>query len=285
MDTAKVPAWLASRESYLPRKDRGRFIEKSLLSVMGALAALRERPAQAGHGERARPALKLGSAFALILLVSLSRSPLFLEAAAAYELCWLCVLPGELIARTLRKLLAALAFAALVFLPAALSGSGFDIVGLVAKILLAVLAAALLSSTTSWPSMAKALASFRVPDVFLLTLDLTVKYISLLGGLVLDMLSALKLRSVGRDERKADSLAAIAGTVFLKSREAALEEYQAMECRCFSGTYRLPRASRGGRRGAAGRALGPADAVFLAADAALLAAFLLFGMGSPLWTR
>lgn len=240
---------------------------------MGALAALRDRPIQRSAGELLRPELKLASAFLLILLVSLSRGALFLETAAAFELCWLCVLPGKSIARVLRKVLAAGAFALAILLPAMFMGRGADMPALVAKVLLAVLAAALLSATTSWPSMSTALATFRVPDVFVMTLDMTIKYISLLGGLVLDMLHALKLRSVGRDDRKADSLAAIAGTVFLKSKEAASEEYQAMECRCFAGTYRC-RAPRSG--------LGWRDWAFAAANAAMIAAFAFFGMGHAL---
>jgi cobalt/nickel transport system permease protein len=240
---------------------------------MGALAALRDRPRARSAGELLRPELKLASAFLLILLVSLSRGAFFLETAAAFELCWLCVLPGEEIARVLRKVLAAGLFAFAIFLPAILVGRGAGMPALVAKVLLAVLAAALLSATTLWPSMSCALGAFRVPNVFVMTLDMTIKYISLLGGFVLDMLHALKLRSVGRDDRKTDSLAAIAGTVFLKSKEAASEEYQAMECRCFSGTYRIcaPRSGLGWR-----------DWVLVAANAAIVVVFAFFGLGAPL---
>jgi cobalt/nickel transport system permease protein len=273
-DNPAVPSWLVGHEPYEPPKDRGRFLEKSLLSVMGAMVSLRERPSQGRLGELVRPELKLASAFLLILLASLSRSAFFLEAVAAFELLWLSLLPGKLIARILRKVVVAALFALAIFLPAILIGRGADMPALVAKILLAVLAAALLSATTSWPSMASALAAFRVPDVFVMTLDMTVKYITLLGGLVLDMLFALKLRSVGRDERKTDSLAAIAGTVFLKSKEAAEEEYGAMECRCFSGTYR----SHARRKGFSWR-----DWAFAAANVALLGSFAFFGMGHPLW--
>ena len=52
------------------------------------------------------------------------------------------------------------------------------------------------------------------------------------------MLYALKLRSVGRNDGKTASLAAVAGTMFLKSKEMAEEMYSAMECRGFTGTYR-----------------------------------------------
>jgi cobalt/nickel transport system permease protein len=102
-----------------------------------------------------------------------------------------------------------------------------------------------------------------------MTLDMTVKYISLLGDLLSEMLCALKLRSVGRDGRKMSSLAGLAGTLFLKSKDAAVAQYQAMECRCFDGKYAV--SCRPG--------LGWRDAVFVAADLAILAAFIAFGRG------
>ena len=269
MGAGDVPAWLSVRELYQPRPDRGRFVEKSLLSVLGALAALRERPGAGRGREFLRPELKLASTLLLIRLVSVSRSGLFLEAAAAFELGCLCLLSAEAIARVLRKVAAAGAFAAAILLPALLLGRGAGVLELSAKVLLAVLAAALLSGTTPWPSIARAFAGFRVPDIFVMTLDMTVKYIALLGGLVLDMLFALKLRSVGRDDRKIDSLSAIAGTIFLKSKEAAETQYQAMECRCFSGTYRSTRRS----------GFGWPDLAFATANLIVVAVFIAFGTG------
>ncbi|MDA8426723.1 MAG: energy-coupling factor transporter transmembrane component T [Treponema sp.] len=258
---------MAVRERYEPRRDKGRYLEKSLLAVLGVLAALRDRPGESGRRDRVRPELKLASTFMLILLVSLSRNSLFIEAAAAVELGLLCLFRGEVIARVLRKVAAAAVFAAAVFLPAFLWGRGGNVLFLLGKVLLAVLAAAIFSAATPWTSVTEAFSRLRVPDVFVMTLDMTIKYISLLGGLVLNMLYALKLRSVGRNERKMHSLAAIAGTLFLKSRDAAVTQYQAMECRCFSGTYRITRAS----------AWSPFDAGLAALDAVLAAAFFALG--------
>jgi cobalt/nickel transport system permease protein len=238
-----IPTWLAARERYEPRRDRARYLEKSLLSLLGVLAALRERRGEGRGRERLRPELKLVLTFALILAVSLSRSGLFLETSAALELCALCLLPARAIAGILKRALMAALFASLIFLPAFLSGLCPKLFALLAKILLSVLAAALFSATTPWPSVTEAFAALRVPDLFVLTLDLTVKYISLLGGLALNMLYALKLRSVGRNRAKMSSLAGVAGTLFLKSREAAEAQYQAMECRGFAGTYRITRQS------------------------------------------
>ena len=228
---------------------------------------MRDRPGRGRLRDRLRPELKLASVFLLILLMSLSRSLLFLEAAAAFELGCLCLLRGEAIARTIEKVAAAGFFALVILSPAFLLGRGAGVPVLCAKVLLAMLAAALFSTTTAWSSIAAAFSALRVPELFVMTLDMTVKYISLLGELVLEMLSALKLRSVGRDDRKVDSLAAIAGTLFLKSKEAAEAQYQAMECRCFAGSYRATRPSGFGWR----------DAALAAADLLLAALFVACG--------
>ena len=47
LSTKGIPSWLAARERYEPRSDRGRYLEKSLLSILGVLAALREDSARA----------------------------------------------------------------------------------------------------------------------------------------------------------------------------------------------------------------------------------------------
>jgi len=233
------------------------------------LAALRERPGTGAGGEHLRSEIKLASLFVFVLLVSLSRTVLFLETAAALALGCLSLLPPKAIARALRKALAAAAFALVILLPAFLWGRGGGVVLLAAKVLLAVLAAAVFSASTPWTSISRGFAGLGVPGIFVMTLDMAVKYIALLGGILLDMLSALKLRSVGRGEGKIDSLGAIAGTIFLKSREAAEEQYGAMRCRCFSGKYVLAPASR----------FGWADVALVAFDLAFCAAFAAYGGG------
>ena len=272
MGRQSVPAWLVARERYEAPSDRGRYLEKSVLSILGVLAALRERPGAGKDGERLSPALKLLSAFLVIVLVSLSRGALFLEAAAAFELGCLCLLRGQTIAHVLRRVLAAGLFALAIFLPAFLLGRDSNLPFLCGKVLLAALAAALFSATTPWSSATAAFSALRAPDIFVMTLDLTVKYISLLGGLLLDTLYAMKLRSVGRDARKISTLAGSAGTLFLKSKEAAEAQYQAMRCRCFSGSYRVAR-----RRGFGQGDAALADSALAAAALAVLAAFFALG--------
>jgi cobalt/nickel transport system permease protein len=130
-----------------------------------------------------------------------------------------------------------------------------------------VAAVGLFSATTDWGAITGALKIFLLPDLFILVLDATIRYIDLLGGLSLSMLHALKLRSVGRNRMKTASLSGIAGSLFLRSRAMAEEMHAAMECRCFTGRYRIGRAAR----------VSPSDIWPLAADAAILFVFIASG--------
>ena len=130
---------------------------------------MRDRPGRGRLRDRLRPELKLASAFLAILLASLSRSMLFLEAAAAFELGCLCLLRGEAIARTIEKVAAAGFFALVILSPAFLLGRGAGVPVLCAKVLLAMLAAALFSTTTACldrlppPCLSSHVSSFSRP--------------------------------------------------------------------------------------------------------------------------
>jgi cobalt/nickel transport system permease protein len=107
------------------------------------------------------------------------------------------------------------------------------------KIFAAVIAINMLSYSTQWNSITGALKTFFIPDIFILVLDITIKYIILLGEFSLNMLYSLKLRSVGKNKSRYTSLSGIAGTMFIKSKEMAEDMYAAMECRGFTGEYHI----------------------------------------------
>lgn len=260
-----MPDWILRSEEYAPRADADGFIDKSILSVLGVLAKIRNRAGdrKEDRGPAVHPAVKLALSLLLILLVSLSRSIYFLAIVGTYELAVICLMSGAKIARVLKTSLIASVFAFIIFLPSALWGNWPGVLMVSSKVLLSVALASLISATAGWTAISRALSSFRVPDIFILVLDLAIKYISLLGGLVLDMLYALKLRSVGRNRDKTASLSGIAGTVFLKSKDAAEEMYAAMECRGFVGTYRTILRAR----------LSFADFAFIATNALIVSLF------------
>ena len=53
------------------------------------------------------------------------------------------------------------------------------------------------------------------------------------------MLTAVRLRSVGKNPKKAKALSGILGITFIKSEEMAEEMHAAMCCRGFTGEYQM----------------------------------------------
>ena len=97
--------------------------------------------------------------------------------------------------------------------------------------------AVLLMLTTPWNSVLKALGVLRVPDVFVVILGMTYRYIYLLLHTVNDMFLSRKSRVVGRmstaDQRRL--LAASAGMLLTRSLDLSGEVYLAMQSRGLHG--------------------------------------------------
>ena len=60
----------------------------------------------------------------------------------------------------------------------------------------------------------------------------------LLGGLIVDLLTARELRAVGRDRKKYRSVGGVLGVTFLRSTELSRETWEAMCCRGFTDDYK-----------------------------------------------
>jgi cobalt ECF transporter T component CbiQ len=96
----------------------------------------------------------------------------------------------------------------------------------------------LLVLTTSWNVVLSALSVLKVPDVFILILGMTYRYIYLLLHIANDMFLSRKSRTVGRLNGSEDRrmIAAISGTLLSKSLNMSSEVYLAMQSRGFRGT-------------------------------------------------
>ena len=89
-----------------------------------------------------------------------------------------------------------------------------------------------------------------MPQTVIFLLDTTLRGIFLLGEEAGALLTALKLRSVGRNRRKQRAAGAVLGTLFLRAQRLSEATYEAMVCRGFTGVY--PRARAAAGLGAAG---------------------------------
>ena len=97
--------------------------------------------------------------------------------------------------------------------------------------------ALLLVLTTPWAALLRALTVLRVPDVVVLVLGMTYRYIYVLLRLTNDMFLSRQSRVLGRlSTRQERSIeAAIAGTLLARSLHMSGEVYLAMQSRGFRG--------------------------------------------------
>lgn len=262
-----MPEWLLKNENYIPRADKDTFVNKSILSLLGILSRIR---AQSGHRTEkfhVNAIFKLVFTIILITLLSITSSFTFVIIVNVYLLFVLSMMNGEEILKILKVSLAVALFTLVILLPAALGGNYNSMIMITPKVFASVMAINMLSHSTQWNFITEALKTFFIPDIFILVLDITIKYIVLLGEFSLNMLYSLKLRSVGRNKNKYTSLSGIAGTMFIKSKEMAEDMYAAMECRGFTGEYHVNRKIR----------LSIADFIYIAINALIIYTFFYLG--------
>jgi cobalt/nickel transport system permease protein len=215
------------------------FINKSILSLLSILSRIRNQDSSKTTKYQVNTTLKVAFTFILIVLISISRNFMFVIIINVYLLAVLSLMEAKDIVKILRVSFIMALFTFVILLPAAFLGNSFSSVMITSKVFATIAAVNILSHSTRWNSITSALKIFFVLDIFILVLDITIKYIVMLGDFTLNMLYALKLRSVGKNKSKYTSLSGIAGTMFIKSKEMAEDMYNAMECRGFTGEYHV----------------------------------------------
>ncbi len=232
-----IPEWMKNNENHVPKMGRDAFINKSILSLLSVISKIKAQDTRKQSKYEANIVVKVLFTFILVVMISVSRSFSFIAAIIVYLLIKLSFMEAKQIIQILKISLLMTGFTFIILLPAAIWGNSYSLVMIPAKVFATITAVNILSKATKWSNITKALKSACVPDLFILVLDITIKYILLLGELALQLLYALKLRSVGVNRSKQTSLAGISATVFMKSKEMAEEMYDAMQCRGFTGDY------------------------------------------------
>ncbi|MCR4870157.1 MAG: energy-coupling factor transporter transmembrane protein EcfT [Atopobiaceae bacterium] len=249
-----LPSWLAAPQSYEPLHDRGGFIAKSMLSITSVLAQLRLDDGHAGSLSPSAP-VKVILALGAIIVNALARNLMVTFILLAFVLVRAALLPRRALARTASVAGAAAAIAFVLALPAVLLGQPASAVRLGLKALVSTGLAMEVALATPAGELTGALRVLHVPNLVIMTIDLALRNIARLGEAALETLTALQLRSVGRDADKRASMGNVGGTLFVRAAKAADDTYDAMRCRCFEGEYdggtRTPRRA--------------ADAVWIAA--------------------
>ena len=267
-----MPEWMKDKENYIPPSSGSTgFADRSTLTILRVLSGFRLGSAGSKlliRLPKCSSPVKFLLCLVLIILVSAARNMLFCYILLAVVIAVLCILPSERLASVLAPAAAAAVFSAVILIPAIFMGSPRSMLTISTKVFLSVSMVGIMAATTGWNEITAALRAYRVPNIFIFTLDMTLKYIAICAGLCLDLLDALRLRSVGRPARGGDALGGILGTTFLRSRRMSEETAMAMECRGFDGDY--PSPGRG--------ALRKTDIIYLMLTAAAAALFCILHM-------
>ena len=233
-----LPEWMNMQDVYVPLKGGNRFAIKSMQSIGDAMARIQ---IQKGHekGRTMPPLFKLMCMFCGILLISLTHIKLVIMAYAAGILLYLCIWPARDIARVVKSGSVASIITLVLLLPDMMMHpkSITNEIYLVIKVFLSVLTISIFNHTTQWNHITGALRQLHIPGIFVFTLDITLKYIVLLGQLISDLLVSVQLRSVGKAEKQYSSVGGVMGVTFLKGMEMNKEMYEAMQCRGFTDDY------------------------------------------------
>ena len=231
-----IPSWLTTSAQYRPGRDRDGFVVRNLLQVSSVLALFR---LDDGKPTRLSPSAQAKLLFALgcILLTSLTRNYLFVLVMLTGLLVRACLLPQRALARVAGGAVTAGGFTLLVMLPACLIGQSHSALMLSTKALVSCGIALTVALTTPQGKLTRALRSFGMPSLMIMAIDLTLHGIVRLGQTATEMLTALRLRSVGRNHDKQSSMGGIGGMLLLKASRSAQETSDAMRCRGFDGSY------------------------------------------------
>ncbi len=235
----KIPEWMTRPESYDPPKDRDRFIDKSILSFMGMLSKIKQQGRNNKDLLWVSPFFKLVFTLFYIVLVCISGHFTFVYIMLALIVVLLAILPADYIKSVLKGALVAALFTYLILIPSAATGNRYSITMIPVKVFCCITAVNILSLTTRWDHLIASLKRFFVPNLFIFIFDIMIKYVVLLGEFALQMLYALKLRSVGKNRSKYGSIGGVGGMLFVKSNAMSHEMFNAMECRGFDGTYHI----------------------------------------------
>jgi cobalt/nickel transport system permease protein len=241
-----------------PSHRTSRVIEHTLHGISETLERAlfaEEISARAGLFQSIDPRAKIIAVLALLIAANLSHSLAVIGAIylLALGLAWRSAIPAGFFIK--RVWLALPFFTGLIVLPAlfitpgpalvqllpglAITRTGVNtVLFLLLRVSTSVSLTLLLILTTRWNVVLSALGVLRIPDVFILILGMTHRYIYLLIHTANDMFLSRRSRVVGHmsaaEERK--MLAALSASLLGKSLDLSSEVYLAMQSRGFRGS-------------------------------------------------
>ncbi len=116
-----------------------------------------------------------------------------------------------------------------------LTSGAISFLGLLIRTILCVSAVLILIASTPLADISGALKLLHVPDILVMLLEMTYRYIGVLADEAANMITAYRLRSGGRKWPKISEFGSFVGQLLLRSFSRAQRVYHAMQCRLYDG--------------------------------------------------
>lgn len=253
----------ALQQAARPRRVKPGFVEKTLAGISGSIEQAifsEENARKDAFLQRRDPRAKLVAFIALVVAIGLSREWTVLLGLYALTLAAAAVSSLDMVAYARRVWLGMGLFSGIVILPSiffigqhelfhiplgffnltvhsdGLRAAGIFVLRVCASISLAIL----LILTTKWADILKSLRVIRVPNVFVLVLSMTYRYIFLVlhtaNGMFLARKSRIVAQTSGREQRW--WIVSTIGVLMSRSFRMSDDVYQAMLARGFDNEMR-----------------------------------------------
>ncbi len=240
MTENEIPSWLTVKEDYIPPKDNRNFITKSQKSVVAVMSKYKVNSGVYKTKE-ANTSVRLFAVLLLIILTAVAKNYSFVLFMLGVTAVRVALLKADKIRALFKVLIPAMLISTVILLPAVFMGHPKTLLTVLGKVIVSTSLIMSVNLTAPFNSITSSLKSFHIPDVVIFTFDFTVKYILILSEICFEMLTALKIRSIGKNDNKKSSASGILGTVFIKAKQSGEETVKAMECRGFGGKYTVTR--------------------------------------------
>lgn len=222
----KMPNWMKKSPTVVNKNKSSNFLAHNLAMLAHILAHFNQ-PKLIQHNLRSAWA-ELVNLFLLVLITVTAHNVFVLWLLSMIFLYNLLIMPVTHILLNIKKLVQLSTVSMLITLPSLMLTSP-KVAGLWAiKIILVIGEVQIFRHRTTWVELITALKQFKVPGLFILTLDITVKYSHVLGQRLQETLQAIQLRSCGAPRHPLRLSGQILGQLYLVSREEAKQLYAAM---------------------------------------------------------
>lgn len=236
MTNNDIPEFLLTGQDYTVKSEKDIFLTKSIKRILQLLSIFKKNEAAKGSS-RVNTVFRIIGVLIAVMLTACAKNFYFVFIMLALSVVLLALSSGDVIKRVFKVLIPAQIMSAIIILPSFLLGDRHTLISIAARLFVTITLIIRLSAQAPWSKITSSLHLLRVPDIIIFTIDLTIQYIYILSQVCYEMLTALRVRSIGTDSKKQKSLSGIIGTAFIKARENADKTSAAMECRGFDGTF------------------------------------------------